>query len=273
LATTVKGNVAYQRRDIEREHFTGTGELVAEWQTRREIADPAEYDEAIKLRGKARSLVTAVCAASAFGLLCPEDKAGALSEAIEEGQRLAREFNGRAKLTRIGVYVIAGRIAPDDVEAVKAINSEIRELMTDMESGIRNLDVEAVRAAASKAKGIGQMLTPEMQARVATAVEAARKAARRIVKAGNQAAAEIDNATLRRLAEARTAFLDLEEGAEMGAPEASGRAIDFDELASDEPPRVVPVSRYVEGRGQLDWDRSPAAMSAAPSRPQFDLDL
>ncbi len=42
---------------------------------------------------------------------------------------LADEFNATARLTRLYVNVIAGRIAPDDVEAVKAINSEVRDLL------------------------------------------------------------------------------------------------------------------------------------------------
>jgi len=37
--------------------------------------DPAEHETAIKARGKARSVITGVCNASNFGLLCPTAEA------------------------------------------------------------------------------------------------------------------------------------------------------------------------------------------------------
>jgi hypothetical protein len=64
----------------------------------------------------------------------------------------------------------------------------------------------------------------------------AREAARKIVKAGDQAKAEIDQATMDKIASARTAFLDLDEiDVEIAAPEADARAID---LETDEGPQT-----------------------------------
>src|SRR5579859_5622242 len=160
LKTSVSGNVAYRRQNIESDHITEDGAKRARWETERTVVDPGEHDEAIKVRGKARSLITGVCSASAFGLLCPETATAELMQAVEEAQALAAEFNRSAKLTRIGVYVIAGKVAADDMQAVQAINSEVRDLLAEMESGLRNLDVKTVRDAANKAKGIGQMLSP-----------------------------------------------------------------------------------------------------------------
>lgn len=233
LKTTLTGNVQYQRADIEPDHIIESGERRARWETERVIEDPAEHEAAVTMRGKCRNLIRSLCSVSSFGLLCPESRAEELGKAVEEAQRFAAEFNRAAKLTRISVYVIAGRIAPDDVEAVRAINSEIRDLMTDMETGLRNLDVKTVREAAAKARGIGQMLSSDARARVQTAIDAARSAARKIVKAGEAAAAEIDHQAIRSLAEARTAFLDLDEADNIVAPTATGRAIDLSPTSSE----------------------------------------
>ena len=125
------------------------------------------------------------------------------------------------------MYVIAGRVAANDVEAVKAINSEIRDLMAAMETGLANLDVKAVRAAASKAKAMGQMLSRSLGSRSTRrgSGPAVRQADRESRRAGAQ---EIDRQTIKRIAEQRTAFLDLDEPEkEIGSVAEPGRAVDF----------------------------------------------
>lgn len=227
LKTSLTGNVQYSRATIEGEHITETGAARSAWETVRTVADPIEHEAGIKARGKARSVVTAVCAASSFGLLCPESAEDKLAEAIAEARRIAEDFNATATLSRISVFVITGRVARDDVEAVRAINSEVRQLLADMETGIRNLDVSAIREAANKTRELGAMLSPEAAAKVQTAIDTARATARAIVKAGETAGQAIDAEAIRKIAESRTAFLDLEEGADMKAPEAEARAIDL----------------------------------------------
>lgn len=231
LNTSIRGNVSYQKRDVEQDHVDENGERRAVWETVRTIADPAEHEVAIKMRAQIRSLITAHCAASLFGLLCPDTKADLLAKAIERGRDMANTFNECAKTTHIAVHVIAGRIASDDVDAVRAVNSEVRDLLTDMEQGIVKLDVEAVRDAANKARAIGSMLSPFAAEKVQRAIDVARGAAKRIVKAGENAAIEIDRVTLEEIRSSRTAFLDMEAMAEMEEPEAEGRAVDFSPMA------------------------------------------
>lgn len=228
LKTSQRGNVTYTKEDIFRDRPTEDGKREAIWKTQRTIALPAEHDAACKVRTKARSLISSACANSAFGLLCPEDQGDVLEAKIAEAHALVDEFNAAAKMSRVYLCVIAGRIAPDDVEAVKAINSEISDLMEVMRDGIGNLDVKAVRDAANRVRSVGQMLSPDAQARVQLAVDAARAAAKKIVAAGEQAAQEIDRQAIARIAEARTAFLDLDDAGEVGEVAAEQRAIDLD---------------------------------------------
>lgn len=250
LKTSVVGNVSYKTRDLEPEHMAEDGTRRALWETEKRVEDPAEHEEALKVRSKARSLISAVCSASSFGLLCPEADRDLLSEAVAEAHAIANEFNRNATLTRVQVLVIAGRIAPDDVEAVKAINSEVRDLLTAMEGGLQRLDVKVIREAADKAKQIGTMLSPDAAARIQVAIDTARSAARKIVKAGEEGAAEIDRRALRAITEARTAFLDLDEAAEINTPSAVGRGVDLEVLDQDERPglddrQAQPVASYL----------------------------
>lgn len=226
LKTSTRGNVKYDKRDLG-QATTDDGKAVTEWETKRTIADPVEFKRASEVRGKARSLISSVCVNSAFGLLCPEKAQEELDAAIKAAHKLADDFNRSASLTRVSVYAMVGKIASDDVEAVKAINSEVSDLMSQMETGLRNLDVKSIREAASKAKSIGQMLAPDAAVRVQMAVEAARNSAKAIVKAGETAAVEIDMRAIRTVTDMRTAFLDLDEAQEVAVPKQAARALDF----------------------------------------------
>jgi len=228
MKTSLWGNVTYAKKTVEAEHRTKKGEAKAKWETERTISDPVEFEAGRVARSKAGNVIRGVCSKTAFGLLCPEDAVAELQDAIAEARKVAEAFNATAKMTRVGVYVISGRIAADDVEAVKAIKSEVRELIDDMKQGIKDLDVKKVRDAANKARDIGQMLSPAARERIDEAIASARATARKIVKAGEQAAQEIDRRTIRKLTEARTAFLDLDDETEVAQPKAQARSIDLD---------------------------------------------
>lgn len=228
LSSEISGNVKYRTNVIEVEHLTGEGALQAKWETERTVIDPEEHERAKVARSKARIAVSRPCAKSAFGLLCPESKLKELEDGIAEARAVAQEFNASAKFTRVGVYVMTGKIAPDDVEAVKAINSEVRELLERMERGVRNLDAEEIRKAANWAKGLGSMLSTVAAERVQVAIDAARKAARQISKAGEQAAMTIDQDAIKAITASRLAFLDLDDAQDVAAPASEGRAVDLE---------------------------------------------
>src|SRR5258708_20900437 len=110
-----------------------------------------------------------------------------------------------------------------------------------MAEGPKNLDVSKVREAAGRAKSIGTMLTPAASARIQIAIDAARGAARQIVKSGEQAAGEIDIRAIRAITETRTAFLDLDSNGEVQAPTETARAGAFTPQQST-PPEVQAVA-------------------------------
>lgn len=228
LKTACRGNVKYDKLDIEREHSTEEGSEVAKWETTRTISDPIEFEAARKAQSRATSIIRSCCTMSAFGLLCPERDADLLDRSISDARKVVDEFNATASLTHVSVYIMTGRIAQDDVEAVRAINSEVRQLLDTMATGVSRLDVKLIRDAAGKAKQLGNMLSSDAQARVQIAIESARAAAKKIVAAGEAAAVEVDQLAMRRITEQRTAFLDLDDAFDtVSVQEAPARSLDF----------------------------------------------
>jgi len=228
LSTSIRGNVRYQKIELENAHLADDGTQRARWETTRTVADPDEHVRATKLRSRVRCLITGACAQSAFGLLCPEDKADQLKAAVAEARQLVAEFNAESSMTYMSVNVLYGRVEQDDVEAVRSITGEVRSLLEEMERGAKLLDVKMIRDACNKARDVGDMLTPEAQARVESAIEVARAAARQIVKSGEEAAFEVDRAVIEKIDSARVSFLDLDSSAnEIKAPQMAGRAVDL----------------------------------------------
>lgn len=243
LKTSIRGAVTYDRRDLEPEHAdeSGAGRR-ARWETIKHVPDAQALDAATAVRGKARSLVTAQCSASSFGLLCPSARENDLADAIDAARALVTEHN-RTSTAQVDVYVIAGRIAQDDAEAARAIAAEMRDLMDDILGGIKAADPEQIREAANKARAMGQMLTPGAAAKVSQAIEQARKIARELVKrvekAGESAAAVVAEQATANIEAARFAFLDLDAPAEIS-------------------PQDAPAARPIE------LEAAPESLSAAP---------
>jgi hypothetical protein len=107
--------------------------------------------------------------------------------------------------------------------------SEIRELLAEMSTGVENGNTDAIREAASRVKGIGEMLSTEAQTKVEMAVKTARDAAKAIVRErdreGTQGTVFVDKSAIKRINELRTAFLDLDDNeAEVAAPKISAAA-------------------------------------------------
>jgi len=229
VRTSITGNVKYRTQTLTPDYTTDEGERKAEWSTERTVRNPQEHEAAVKARSAIRSRIQGVCIQSnAFSLSCLENKADELDAAIKEANTIADDFNREAEVTRLIAYITVYRIEQDDARALAAINKNIRELMDTMAEGLQTLDVEKVRAAANDARALAGMLTDSAKEEVQQAVDLARKAARQLKTAGEQGAAEIDLVTIGRLKEARTSFLDLDEGEAIGTVEAEGRGLDLE---------------------------------------------
>lgn len=228
LHTSMEGGFSYERTLIEAEHIDEDGAARERWDTLRIIENPEEHKLAKSARRRVRTIIASVCSESRFGLLCPEDRKDDLDAKLVEAQQVADDYNKDAKLTTLSVDVILGHVEQDDVRAVKAIKSELRGLIDDMQGGLKALDVKGAREAASKAKGLGQMLSSEVRAQVEEIVAETRKEASRFVKAGETAALKADFEVIAKIDAARTAFLDLDDAVVVATPdEVDARAIDL----------------------------------------------
>ena len=85
-----------------------------------------------------------------------------------------------------------------------------------------------VRDAANRASAVSEMLSEDAKGRLDVAITAARSAARKIVKAGDEVAIEVDRFTIAKISMARTSFLDLDDEAEVATPAMEGRALDME---------------------------------------------
>lgn len=227
LKTAIRGNVSYSKQVLDADRRLETGEQKERWETERTITNPDEHDLAKKARGKIGGLFKGACIQSTFGLLCPEDNEAKLVQVIAESRKIAEDFNKSAVVTRLSVDVLCGRITPDDAAAVRAINSEIRDLMSSMQSGIEGADAEAVRSAANRLRGVGEMLSEEAGGKVKSAVETARAAARQILKSEGR---DVDRSAIAKIAELSGAFFDFDEPDAVAAPGTEAHELDLDQM-------------------------------------------
>lgn len=215
LHTRISGGISYGRRDLDAPaELGGEGAEVRRWETTRVVEDPIEHAAAKAARAAAQTAVTRTCVRSDFGLLCPAANEAALDAGIAAARAIAAQFNADARRARVEVYVLKGRVASTDEEAVRALSAEVRDLLGAMETGIRGGNVEEIREAASRARRLGSMLEEETGVKIAAAVAEARAAAREIVKRaekdGALAADAASEIKLDAIATARFAFLDLD---------------------------------------------------------------
>ena len=112
------------------------------------------------------------------------------------------------------------------------------------------------------------MLNPKYSELVSEAIDAARSAARKIVKAGETAAVEVDRLALNKIRSARTEFLDLSEApAEVAAPVQASRALDL------EPEEAAWQREVNQFAASLDLDAPPPAITAATYSGQAQQEL
>lgn len=209
LRTAVQGGVQYTRHDLEDD---GT---IARWETTREMADPEEHKRAQEVRGLAQTAVRRLCIVTTFGLLCPLAREEELDLAVAAARLVVDGWNATAEHTYVTVNVVKGRIADNDEEALRALLAEATDLVERMDRGLATADVAAIRDAASRARALVGIMDGETADRVSETLEAARKAAREIVKrvgvegkTAEQAVAAINRDAFDK---ARFAFLDIAE--------------------------------------------------------------
>lgn len=269
ISTSIKGNVSYQRFDIVTGEKLDDGSEKSEWNTKKYVEDPEELERATKVRGLARSLIERICTKTTVGLWCSPDQKTTLDAMRDKAEEMVAEFNRTAQRTKLWISVIPSRLEADDTRALRDITREVSRLVQQMDSGIKDLDADKIREAATEARRLSSMLTDDKKAKVNAAVEQARKAAtmitKRITKAGEDAKMVLLDIQRSQIESARVAFIDMEEtlAAEVLPAVDAQRFADLDlETNADCDSEVE--SKASARKLDLD-DESGLKMSAAPS--------
>lgn len=212
LSVKTRGGIEYKRQEISATQEDKT--VIKRWETTSTVIDQPEYNAAQKERNRLRGLVTAVCIPTDFGCpLCPAEKESELEAAIKEAQDGASTWNAAAKYTQIHVYAIPAVIAKDSALAAEAIAAQMRELLTEARQAIQAAQPKAIKEACRKIRNMGAMLSPDLQEKTDKALKNARSIARKLVKrvekAGESAAAVLEDINTQDLDQARYLFLDL----------------------------------------------------------------
>jgi hypothetical protein len=216
IKTSIKGGVQYQRVDLDTGLPVADGTEVTRWETTKIVENREESDRATKVRSKARQMIERLCIKTAFGPVCPMDQVSALDAIIANARQLVEESNQTFGHTQIGIYVLKGEVKSDDAEALRSITQEASVLIQQMDDGIKEFDSGKIKDAANRAQALSAMLGEETSAKVNSAVEQARKAARTIVKRiekeGEDRVIVLADIQRGQIESARIAFLDLDGG-------------------------------------------------------------
>lgn len=281
LKTKIVGGVEYQKTDLTAPDAP-PGADAKRWETTRIVGNPEAWEQARTARSRAQTAVRGACIKSDFGLLCPVAREEQLTSAVDEAQGIAETFNAsdgaRVAGIRVEVFVISGRIATDDAQAMRAISSEVRGLLEQMQAGIAATDVDAIRAAASRARAMGAMLDEQSAGHVHRAIAEAREVAKAIVRRvqgeGETAEKVLADFKLSELSAARFAFLDLDGGTSAARDQLP--AVDGNRVAgldlSDAP--VAPTGPVAGGAPARDLDAdAPAPRAPVAPGPQREIEI
>lgn len=233
MKTSITGNMKYTSAQLDNK-IREDGSQFTKWEGTCTVFDPAEHERATKVRSAASGYIIAATCYTNFGLLCPDDRVEKFKEALARAREEVDEFNATAQYSNIRLYVMVGRIAANDAEALESIAGEVRDLIKTMEEGIKNADVKKIRDAAYATRQLGGMLTDSAREEIKQAIGAARTAANKYAKAGEAAAKEIDLEAVKLLATKRHAFLDMSGITEVKAPiKASKRVVELPREVSE----------------------------------------
>jgi hypothetical protein len=215
LKSTISGGIKYNRTDLERSRVDDNGTERAKWETTRLIDNKEEYEEAVKVRGKAVSNIRRLCTPFELGLVCLVDRIEELEEAIVESKQMVREFNDKSTYSRINIFPSTWEARDNGEDAVRQLSAEVAKIIEEMQTGIDNFDVKNIRKAANKARSLAGVLEKEQEDILNEAISQARKAARmfvkRIEKEGERAEAVMAEVRRNELTKARVTFLDYSE--------------------------------------------------------------
>lgn len=213
FSTRVENGVEHLKSQV-REEVLPDGAVRKEWQAATIIHDPEEFKAVSVLRSRVRNIMKGVTTNTGFALMCPREDEQRLSAAITEMDALALGWNETSKVYKLRVSTVLAEIAENKADAIKAIKSEVVDLLARMEAATRAGSVRDIRAAANEAAQKVALLDlesedgdDEIAQALAVARGVARKIVKRVEKGGEDLAAVLEQQNLEPIAAARLRFI------------------------------------------------------------------
>jgi hypothetical protein len=205
------------------------------WRTDKTVAHVTEHRRAVELRSRARNVVDRHCAFCGFCFLCRDDRLEKLQNDMQALQEEIKAFNETAiSPTRVSVIMLVGKLARDDAATIAVVRADVDSLLVAIKDAAANGDVEAMRAAAKKLRRDSiKMLTPALEADIGATIDKVQKAAKKLTKAADTAAARVDADVIAEIESRRLSVLDLD------------------------PIAIAPVAAVVSDARQLDLSDAP----------------
>lgn len=267
LHTEVNGGRKYEKTDVATD--VDGNRVTTDYHGKKIVEDAEELQRAEQIRGAASNAVKALCSAGDCGLNMRPENRQKLREVYEEHTATVELFNSSARFCHIVFIVRTGTIdnEPFNIDSMK---QEMDGLLTEMLAAIDAVDINRIRATATKAKLASRSLAPAAESKMRAAWEAAQEVAtalkKRVIKHGELAESVIKELNTEAIKSARFNTLDRSTGEMVRPVQSTGRVANLD-TADIAPPPVAPKApRKAAKRLETDEDVTAAPVAFGAPR-------
>lgn len=162
-----------------------TGERLEEdWETHKVVLSVDEQKNLSSTRRLLRRKISSLGSIiNDFGIYVPREFGNELEAAISVANDGVREYNKKAKYTRLQSNFTVFEIGGGDERVAKALYDNTVNLLEDMNEAIEKGDIKALRYSIKRMRGISSVLPPQTGKKLANQIKEAREAAKEAVKA------------------------------------------------------------------------------------------
>jgi len=188
-AISQSGCVSYTHKDRTTAK-NGEG-LEEDWSTHKVVLS---IDEQRALSTTRRTLTRKISGLgtwiSDFGIFVRKDRANELEAALSVANEGVRDFNAKAKYTRLTSNFTVFEISGGDERVAKALYDNTVELLNEMNECVEKGDVKRLRYAIKRMRGVSDVLPATTGVKLAEQIKAAREAAKAAIKVSKESGSE-----------------------------------------------------------------------------------
>jgi len=165
--------------------------LEEDWETHKVVLSVDEQKNLSSTRRLLRRKISSLGSIiNDFGIYVPREAGNELEAAISVANEGVREYNKKAKYTRLQANFTVFEIGGGDERVAKALYDNTVNLLDDMNEAIEKGDIKALRYSIKRMRGISSVLPPQTGKKLAAQIKEAREAAKEAVKAQSESGSE-----------------------------------------------------------------------------------